>query len=123
MASPDIPALIEADATAGREPGAPATPTSHVRDKLVTLAVIVLVINGVGASALTVRRELSLSLRRFKVPQSRTEADWLSYATAGHVFRPADAPPTIVEFADFQCSFYRVFKTDVDVIRSVTRTT
>ena len=49
--------------------------------------------------------------------QARQIQDWRSYGAAGHREGPVDAPVSIVEFADFQCSACRMFASTLKMIR------
>lgn len=87
-----------------------------MREKILNVAVVAVVLSAVLTTALTVRRELFSSVRA-SAPEVSYEPDWLSYATAGQVIGPPEAPLTIIEFADFQCPACRAFKADVEELR------
>lgn len=77
---------------------------------LVTCALIV--------TGMLVRREMQ-PLSTVGAAATTRQNDWRSYAASGHTMGPADAPVTIVEFADFECPYCREFRRDADSLRAL----
>jgi protein-disulfide isomerase len=88
-----------------------------MREMLLNVATALMVVCAVGATGFTAWRSISpaaTAQQSGAIVLPRPQPDWQEYASAGRVIGPPDAPIAIVEFADFQCSFCRVFKTFVD---------
>lgn len=80
-----------------------------LRESLSTVLVSVAVLCAVVVAVSTVHREFfSVSGNRSGEPKPVPVANWKTYAV-GHWFGPANAPVTIIEFADFECSACRAF--------------
>jgi len=90
-----------------------------MRDKLLNAAVALMVLCAVLTTAFTARNVFPTRTARTAtgVVAPRAQPDWSEYASSGHAMGPSTAPITIVEFADFQCPFCRIFKTYVDSLR------
>ena len=85
-------------------------------EKLLNSATAVLTACALTVTVLLVRREVFPPAER--AGQAPTiQRDWSQYASAGHAMGPAEAAVTIVEFADFQCPFCRMFNQEVDSLR------
>jgi protein-disulfide isomerase len=89
-----------------------------MRDKLINAATSLMVVCAVVSTAFTVRRTIGEPTSTPTDIAPRTQEDWSKYATGEHVFGPASAPVTIVEFADFQCPFCRRLKASLDSLRA-----
>ncbi|MEA3244784.1 MAG: thioredoxin domain-containing protein [Gemmatimonadota bacterium] len=85
----------------------------------VDVPLLVLVACALTVTALYVRRELTVGAGRPASYVPIVQSDWGKYARAGHVIGDAGAQATIVEFADFECPYCRVFASYTDSLRSL----
>src|SRR6185437_14526567 len=86
-----------------------------MREKLLNAASIAIAAAVLVLTGFTLRRASHPTPLSSLETQSAPGAK--AYANSGHIIGPAAAPITIVEFADFQCPFCRLFKATIDSLR------
>jgi protein-disulfide isomerase len=83
------------------------------RNFISNAATAILVICALSVTGLVVRREL-FSAPRSALLRIDQVSGWRDYAASGHAMGPANAPDTVIEFADFECPACRLLNRDLD---------